>query len=115
MSRSSKAASYSSRRRSRCGSCGGCLGRLLVTVLVLAVVAGLVVFLPGLLDTRHRIVLDPGHGGGDPGAPGIVTESEMTDRRASSLIASCSVVIPAFSMALGSRCFLAIWNFSRAE
>ena len=85
MSRSSKAASYSSRRRSRCGSCGGCLGRLLVTVLVLAVVAGLVVFLPGLLDTRHRIVLDPGHGGGDPGAPGIVTESEMTDRTAALL------------------------------
>ena len=41
MSRSSKAASCSSRRRSRCGSCGGCLGRLLVTVLVLAVVGTL--------------------------------------------------------------------------
>lgn len=57
---------------------GGALALVMITVAFA---------LAPLLDQRHRVVVDPGHGGTDTGAPGIVQEAEMTERTAEILTA----------------------------
>lgn len=68
------------RRRKR-----GCVRPLLCLLGLLTAVIGIAALRP-LLDKRHRVVIDPGHGGLDSGAVGIVTEAEMTEQTAAFLI-----------------------------
>ena len=44
-------------------------------------------FRPVVGDPPYRLAVDAGHGGSDPGAQGIVTESEMTAQTAQDLLA----------------------------
>lgn len=64
----------------------GC-GRFLLGISLVLVAVTAVITLGPLLDQRHRVVIDPGHGGGDPGAPGVVQESLMTEQTAALLAA----------------------------
>lgn len=63
------------RRKSGCGRVIYFLSAALILFTALLTV------LP-LLDDRHRVVIDPGHGGYDVGAVGIIEETRMTEQTA---------------------------------
>lgn len=67
-------------KRKRTGK-RGCSAFFLTCSLILLAAAAVIAVRP-LLDTRHRVVLDPGHGGADGGASGVVQEAEMTEQTA---------------------------------
>lgn len=59
----------------------GC-GKFLLVLSTLILLGTTIITVLPLLDDRHRVVIDPGHGGYDAGAVGIIEESVMTEETA---------------------------------
>ena len=64
----------------------GC-GRFLILISALFLLFTAAVAVLPLLDARHRVVIDPGHGGHDIGAAGVIEEIALTETTAGKLAA----------------------------